>query len=63
MSWATEAGRYRMRTPMALRLLGTEEEIVEALYSAPERLSMPLVSDAGLLPAPSTGYRYAFPTD
>jgi hypothetical protein len=44
---ATDAGRYRMRTPMVLRLLGTEEEILEALYSAPERLSMPLISDAG----------------
>jgi hypothetical protein len=44
---ATDTGRYRMRTPMALRLLGTEEEVLEALYSAPERLSMPSISDAG----------------
>jgi hypothetical protein len=44
---ATDAGRYRMRTPMVLRLLGTEEEVLEALYSAPERLSMPSISDAG----------------
>jgi hypothetical protein len=44
---ATDSGRYRMRTPMVLRLLGTEEEVLEALYSAPERLSMPSISDAG----------------
>jgi hypothetical protein len=44
---ATDTGRYRMRTPMVLRLLGTEEEVLEALYSAPERLSMPSISDAG----------------
>jgi hypothetical protein len=44
---AIDNGRYRLRTPMVLRLLGTEEEVFEALYGAPDRLSMPSASDAG----------------
>lgn len=44
---ALDSGRYRLRTPRVLRLLGTEEEVLETLYTAPERLEPPSVSDAG----------------
>ncbi|SNX96542.1 hypothetical protein SAMN06893097_104257 [Geodermatophilus sabuli] len=40
-------GRYRLRTPTVLRLLGTEEEVLETLYTASERMVVPSVSDAG----------------
>ncbi|MGR6966996.1 hypothetical protein ACU610_21280 [Geodermatophilus sp. URMC 61] len=44
---AADGGRYRLRTPSVLRLLGTEEEVLETLLSAPDRLTVPSVSDAG----------------
>ncbi|MGY1659652.1 hypothetical protein ACI78Q_00320 [Geodermatophilus sp. SYSU D00705] len=44
---AADGGRYRLRTPSVLRLLGTEEEVLETLYSAPDRLTVPTASDAG----------------
>ncbi|HEY0699828.1 MAG TPA: hypothetical protein VGD43_18700, partial [Micromonospora sp.] len=44
---ALDGGRYRLRTPTVLRLLGTEEEVLETLYFAPERLTVPSASDAG----------------
>ncbi|MGY1635417.1 hypothetical protein ACI78V_02035 [Geodermatophilus sp. SYSU D00742] len=44
---AADGGRYRLRTPSVLRLLGTEEEVLEILLSAPDRLTVPSVSDAG----------------
>ena len=36
-----------MRTPMVLRLLGTEDEVLGTLLNAPERLSVPSTADAG----------------
>ncbi|MFG1804358.1 hypothetical protein ACGFI4_29845 [Micromonospora carbonacea] len=44
---AIDGGRYRLRTPTVLRLLGTEEEVLETLYTAPERLTVPSASDGG----------------
>jgi hypothetical protein len=44
---ALDAGRYRMRTPLAWRLLGSEEDVLETLYSADERLSIPSSYDTG----------------
>lgn len=41
-----EAGRYRMRTPYVLRLLGTLDEVADLLYNADERLSLPSTLDA-----------------
>jgi hypothetical protein len=35
---ALDGGGYRLRTLYVLRLLGTEEEVLETLYTAPERL-------------------------
>ncbi|MFL6118679.1 hypothetical protein [Actinophytocola sp.] len=50
---ALDGGGYRLRTPYVLRLLGTEEEVLETLYTAPERLVRPSTSDGG-------SYRRAF---
>jgi hypothetical protein len=44
---AVDDDRYRMRTPMVLRLLGTEDEVLGTLLNAPERLSVPSTADAG----------------
>ncbi|MBB4675669.1 hypothetical protein [Crossiella cryophila] len=44
---AIDGGSYRLRTPTVLRLLGTEEEVLETLYTASERLVVPSPSDAG----------------
>jgi hypothetical protein len=44
---AVDDGRYRLRTPSVLRLLGTEDEVLETLYSAADRLVVPSASDAG----------------
>jgi len=44
---AVDGGRYRLRTPTVLRLLGTEEEVFETLYTAPQRLTVPSASDGG----------------
>ena len=40
-------GRYRMRTPYVLRLLGTAEEVAEVLFDAEDRLTLPSSLDAG----------------
>ncbi|MEV8374978.1 ATP-binding protein [Kribbella sp. NPDC056861] len=40
-------GRYRMRTPYVLRLLGTADDIAEVLYDAENRLTLPSSLDAG----------------
>jgi hypothetical protein len=44
---ALDKGRYRLRTPTVLRLLGTEEEVLDTLYTASERLVVPSPSDGG----------------
>jgi len=44
---AIDNGHYRLRTPMVLRLLGTEDEVLEALYSSSERLSLPAITEPG----------------
>jgi hypothetical protein len=43
---AVAAGAYRMRTPTVLRLLGTADEVLDTLYSAQERLTVPTPNDA-----------------
>lgn len=42
-----DAGRYRMRTPYVLRLLGSVDEVTEVLFNAEERLTLPSSLDAG----------------
>ena len=42
-----ESGRYRMRTPYVLRLLGSVEDVTEVLLHAEERLTLPSSLDAG----------------
>ncbi|MPQ99587.1 hypothetical protein GB931_17020 [Modestobacter sp. I12A-02628] len=44
---AADSGRYRLRTPTVLRLLGTDEEVLETLYTASERLAVPSAADGG----------------
>jgi len=41
---ALDGGRYRLRTPMVLRLLGTEDEVLDALTTS--ELVVPSASDA-----------------
>ncbi len=44
---ALDSSRYRLRTPTVLRLLGTEDEVLDTLYTASERLVVPSPSDGG----------------
>ncbi|KOV85343.1 ATP-binding protein [Nocardia sp. NRRL S-836] len=44
---ALDDSRYRLRTPTVRRLLGTEEEVLDTLYTASERLVVPSASDGG----------------
>ncbi|GAB3048643.1 hypothetical protein GCM10027053_03710 [Intrasporangium mesophilum] len=38
---ARDGNRYRMRTPTVLRLLGTQDEVIDTLATASERLTVP----------------------
>jgi hypothetical protein len=42
-----DSGRYRMRTPYVLRLLGTADDVAEVLYDADQQLILPSALDAG----------------
>lgn len=48
-------GRFRMRTPYVLRLLGTIEDIADVLYDADNRLTLPSGLDAGSYRDPIPG--------
>lgn len=43
---ADDDGRFRVRTPTVLRLLGTEEHVLDVLYKRTESMSVPSPTDA-----------------
>ncbi len=43
---AQDDGRFRIRTPTVLRLLGTEEHVLDVLYNRTEDLRVPSATDA-----------------
>lgn len=43
---AEDDGRFRVRTPTVLRLLGTEEQVLDVLYTRTAGMSVPSASDA-----------------